>query len=181
MWVAKPRSMANAKTTTPEDKAQQNFLELLREFDQAMLVTRGSNAGLHARPMAIAHTDQDGSLWFITGGDTSKVFELEADATSVAVMQSSSKSLSVSGRAELSRDRNKIHELWKESFRVWFKGKDDPNIVLIRLNPAEAEYWDSSGAQGVKFALRFAKAYVTGQSMSQGQTEDVNTHAKVRL
>jgi general stress protein 26 len=173
--------MANAKTTTPDEKAQQNFFEILKEFKDAMLVTRGSSAGLHARPMAIADTDQDGSLWFITGGDSSKVFELEKDATALAVMQGSSKSLSVGGRAELSRDRNKIHELWKEAFRVWFKGKDDPNIVLIRLHPAEAEYWDSSGVQGVKFALRFARAYVTGQSMSYDQTDDVNTHAKVRL
>ncbi|HKP56246.1 MAG TPA: pyridoxamine 5'-phosphate oxidase family protein [Polyangiales bacterium] len=173
--------MANAKTTTPEQKAQQNFHDILKEFKDAMLITRGSTTGLHGRPMAIADTDEDGSVWFITGSDTSKVLEIEQDATALAVMQSSLKSLSVSGRAELSRDRNKIHELWKESFRVWFKGKDDPNLVLIRLNPAEAEYWDTSGAQGVKFALRFAKAYVTGQSMTDDEREDVNTHAKVQL
>jgi len=173
--------MANAKTTTPEQKAQQNFLEILKEFKDAMLVTHGSTTGLHARPMAIAATDQDGSLWFITGSDTSKVLEIEQDSTVVAVMQSSLKALSVSGRAELSRDRNKIHELWREPFRVWFKGKDDPNLVLIRLNPTEAEYWDTSGAQGIKFALRFAKAYVTGQSMTDDERDDVNTHAKVNL
>ena len=174
--------MANVKTTTPEEKAQQNFLQILKGFDQAMLVTHGSSAGIHARPMAIADTDSDGSLWFITGGDTPKVFELEKDSTILAVMQSSSKMLSVGGRAELSRDKSKIHELWKESFRVWFKGKDDPNIVLIRVNPTEAEYWDNSGAQGVKFALKFAAAYLTGQSMSrQGEDQDVNEHAKVRL
>jgi general stress protein 26 len=173
--------MANAKTTTPDEKAQQNFFEILKDFKEAMLVTHGSAAGLHARPMAIADTDRDGSLWFITGGDTSKVFELEKDSSILAVMQSSSKSLSVGGRAELSRDRNKIHELWKESFRVWFKGKDDPNIVLIRLNPAEAEYWDTSGGQGVKFALKYAAAYVTGQSMSHNDSGDVNTHGKVQL
>lgn len=173
--------MATAQTTTGF-KAEQNFFEILKGFDTAMLVTHGSSAGLHARPMAIAQVEGDGAIWFITGGDTSKVFELEQDATILAVMQGEKKSLSVGGRAELSRDRQKIRELWKEAFRAWFKGKDDPNIVLIKLNPAEAEYWDSSGLQGIKFALKFAAAYVTGQAMSHSaDDDDVDEHAKVKL
>jgi general stress protein 26 len=172
--------MANVKTT--HDKAEQNFLEILKGFDQAMLVTHGSTAGIRARPMAIAGTDPDGSIWFITGGDTSKVDEVAHDSTIMAVMQQGSKSLSISGRAELSRDRAKIEQLWKETFRAWFKGKDDPNVVLIRLNAAEAEYWDDSGLQGLKFALKFAAAVVSGKPMSHNDRgEDVETHAKVQL
>ncbi|HKU43919.1 MAG TPA: pyridoxamine 5'-phosphate oxidase family protein [Polyangiales bacterium] len=173
--------MATAQTTTGF-KAEQNFFEILKGFDTAMLVTHGSTAGLHARPMAIARAEDDGSIWFITGGDTPKVFELEKDSTILAVMQGEKKSLSVGGRAELSRDRDKIHELWKEAFRAWFKGKDDPNIVLIKMTPVEAEYWDNSGLSGLKFALKFAAAYVTGKAMSHtGEDADVDEHAKVRL
>jgi general stress protein 26 len=172
--------MANAKTT--HDKAEQHFFEILKEFDQAMLVTHGSTAGLHARPMAIAGTEEDGSIWFITGGETSKVYELEKDSTILAVMQKASKTLSIGGHAELARDRAKIHALWKETFRAWFEGKDDPNIVLIRLIPGEAEYWDNSGLQGLKFALKFAAAYVSGKTLrNDGGGEDVDAHAKVRL
>ncbi len=172
--------MANAKTT--EAKAEQHYLEVLKDFDEAMLVTHGSAAGLHARPMAIAKIEPDGGLWFISGGDTSKVNELKEDSTILAVMQSGSKFLSVGGRAQLSRDRAKIAELWKEAFRAWFDGKDDPNIVLIRLNPTEAEYWDNSGLKGLKFALKFAAAVVSGKNMRQDeQNADVNTHAKLNL
>jgi general stress protein 26 len=160
-------------------KAQENFLDILRRFDRAMLVTHAP-AGFHTRPMAIADTDQDGSLWFITGADTAKVDELQRDTQVMAIMQSSSKWLSVTGRAEVRRDRARIHQLWKEAFRVWFSGKDDPNIVLLRLNPTEAEYWDSSGLKGFKFALQFAAAYISGQELDSN-AEDVDQHAKVPL
>jgi general stress protein 26 len=172
--------MTNAKTT--QDKAEQHFFEILKDFEQAMLVTHGSTVGLHARPMAIAGTEEDGSIWFITGADTAKVYELEKDSTILAVMQKGSKSMSTAGRAALVRDRAKIHALWKETFRAWFEGKDDPNIVLIRLIPAEAEYWDSSGLQGLKFVLKFAAAYVSGKTLrSDGAGEDPEAHAKVQL
>jgi general stress protein 26 len=172
--------MANAQTNTGE-QAEQHFRKVLEGFDQAMLVTHGAAAGMHARPMMIADTDEDGSIWFITGADTSKVYELESDAAMVAVMQSAAKSLTVGGRGELRRDPAKLQAVWKESFRAWFKGKDDPNILLIRLKPVEAEYWDNSGLQGVKFMLKFAKAVVSGQPLAHGGVDDVDAHAKLRL
>jgi general stress protein 26 len=168
--------MATASTTS--NKAEHNFLELLPKFDKAMLVTQDST--IHGRPMAIAGTEPDGSLWFITGGDTSKVDEIVAHPEALAVMHDGAKWLSVTGRAELSRDRAQINKLWKEPFKIWFSGKEDPNIVLIRLHPTEAEYWDDTGIKGFKFALKAAAAYVSGKELRQ-DPNDVNLHAKVRL
>lgn len=162
------------------EKAQQNFFELLHNFDNAMLVSHTtSGTALHARPMAVAETSEDGSIWFVTGADTPKVGELTHDAQILAVFQNDSQWLSVSGRAEIHRDRARIHKVWKETFRAWFDGKDDPNIVLIRLNPSEAEYWDNKGVKGIKLALKMAAAIVTGNELRG--PNDVNTHAKVPL
>lgn len=160
--------------------AQKNFFELLAKFDNAMLVTHSDKSTApHARPMAIAETGEDGSIWFITGADTPKIDELQRDANILAVMQNGRQWLSVAGRAELSRDRAHIHRVWKEPFSVWFDGKDDPNIVLIRLNPTDAEYWDNKGMAGVKYALKTAAAYVSGKELRG--TGDVDIHAKVPL
>lgn len=63
--------------------------------------------------------------------------------------------------------------------RVWFEDKDDPRIVLIHVRSEEAEYWDVSGTEGVKFVLRAAKAAITGEKL-KGH-DDVDNHAKVRL
>lgn len=167
------------QSPSDSEKAQQNFFELLKKFDTAMLVTHGKGGPLHARPMAIAETSEDGSVWFITGLDTPKVDEIDKDSELVATFQHDRQYLSVSGRAELHKDRARIHKVWKESFRAWFDGKDDPNIVLIRLNPSSAEYWDNTGLKGLKFALKVAAAYVTGQELRG--SGDVGTHAKVQL
>ena len=172
--------MATVQKTTGQ-KAEQHFFEILKEFDNAMLVTHGAATGLHARPMAIADVDKDGSVWFITGDDTAKVYELEKDPGLLAVMQSKTKQLVVGGRGELRRDPAKVQELWKETFRAWFKDKNDPSIVLIRLNPIEAEYWDMSGLQGVKFALNVAKAVVSGQPLPHGDPGNPEAHAKLNL
>jgi general stress protein 26 len=162
------------------EKAEQNFFEMLKKFDNAVLVTHTDHgSSLHARPMAIAETSEDGSIWFITGSDTPKIDEIEHNPGIVAVMQQPKQWLAVTGRGEVHRDRARIHKVWKEAYRAWFDGKDDPNIVLIRLNPTAAEYWDNAGLAGVKFALKFAAAYVTGKEMRG--PNDVNTHGKVSL
>jgi general stress protein 26 len=169
------------KPNDAAQQAEQKFLELLRGFDYAMLVSGGVEP--HARPMSIAETSPDGSLWFLTGKDTQKVFELAENTDAMAVLQSSSHYISITGRARIVDDRAHIHKLWKEPMKVWFSGKDDPNIVLIRLEPHSAEYWDNSGFQGVRLALRFAKAYVTGENRDAalGSRDDVATHGKVQL
>jgi len=106
--------MANPQTDATNDsqKAQQHFREILKTFDQAMFVTQSAASGFHARPMAIAECAEDGSLWFITGEDTSKVDELKQDSNLLAVMQSTGKQLSVTGRGEVQRDRAHIQRLW---------------------------------------------------------------------
>jgi len=162
------------------EKAQKNFFELLKKFDTAMLVTHSAKPGpLHGRPMEVAETSEDGSIWFITGQDTPKVDEIQHDNELVALFQEGRQYLSVSGRAELHKDRARIHKVWKESYRVWFKGKDDPNIVLIRLNPTSAEYWDNTGPKGLTFILKAAAAYVTGSELRG--SGNVDQHAKVPL
>lgn len=174
--------MANMKTTHPNDetKAREIFIGLARGFDNAMLVTfAAAGSGLHARPMSVAKVEDDGSLWFVTRSDTPKVDELARDSRATVIMQGSNKYLRIAGHAHEHRDREKLHELWSESFRVWFENKDDPNLVLIHVRSEEAEYWDVSGTEGVKFVLRAAKAVITGEKL-KGHG-DVENHAKVRL
>ena len=160
--------------------ATQNFTELVKKFDTAMLITRaGENGPLHARPMAVAEIGEDGSIWFITGKDTAKVGELQQDSELVATFQEARLYVSVTGRGEVSQDRAHIQRIWKEPFRVWFDGKDDPNIVLLRLKPSTGEYWDNTGTKGLKFALKFAAAYVSGKELRD--PGDPAQHAKVQL
>lgn len=140
--------------------------ELLSSFSTAMMVTRTGDDHLHTRPMALAQVEESGTIWFITADESSKVREIVHDTRVHLVFQNErSLYLSVNGIATPVHDKQKVEELWKEPFRVWFPhGKDDARIVLIAVEPQDAEYWDSQGWNKITYLFKAAKAYVSGQT-----------------
>src|SRR5690349_13946276 len=127
----------------------EKFRDLLQTFDTAVLVTHTDNGCLRARPMVVADVDNKCDIWFITDEDSAKVHEIAEDTRVHIVAQKGRDScVSLSGRAFLVRDRERIRGLWKTAFRVWFpQGAEDPSIALIRVAGDEAEYWDNTGAK----------------------------------
>lgn len=158
---------------------EKTFREVLEHFDNAMLVTRSSDGFLRARPMAIARSEKDGDLWFITSIESGKVDEIVSDPRCAAVMQGMTRYLSLSGRAELVRDRKKLDDLWQKQYDAWFEGgKDDPNLVLLHFVAEEGEYWDSSGTKGLRYIFEVAKALVSGGTVdvSKLPTNNARVH-----
>jgi general stress protein 26 len=130
--------------------------------------------------MAVAKVEENGTLWFVTGRDTPKMDELTAHPDALVCFQKGDQFVTASGRVEVVQDRNKVEELWSESFRAWFDGKDDPNLVLLRLIASTGEYWDQSGTRGLKYAFRAAKAYASKERMDPN-ADDPDTHASLKL
>jgi general stress protein 26 len=159
---------------------QERLSELMAGFSMAMLVTRTDDGGMRARPLRIADRRDDGALYFSTAVDSPKVHELQADAHVAVVMQDHRKFVSVSGIARVVQDRALVDKLWSESWRVWFpKGKDDPSLCLLVVEPLEASYWDMSGLRGVRYAFEMAKAYVTGTRPPSDGDERHTAHVKL--
>lgn len=157
---------------------KQEFHQVLTKFDTAMLVTRSKDQLPRARPMAIAAAQEDGDVWFATSVESPKVDEILGDDRVAVTFQSKQQFLSISGHAELVKDRAKIHELWREQWKVWFpNGKDDPEIVLIHLRAEEAEYWDQHGTKGMRYLFEAGKALLGGHK--PGTRSD--QHAKLNL
>jgi len=83
--------------------------------------------------------------------------------------------VSISGTAEIVRDRAEIDRRWSERLTTWFpKGKDDPNLALIKVTAHKGEYWDRPSSAMV-LAYGIVKATLTGI------TPDPGDHGKVRL
>ena len=168
-------------STTPSPTEQrEHFHKLLQQFHTAMLVTHADDGRLRARPMAIAKVEEDNRVWFITGAESGKTHEIESETRVHIVCQNDrSAYLSLSGHADLTRDRTKIAELWQEPFRVWFPGgKEDPNIELIVVRPEEGEFWDNEGFHKIKYLFETSKAYVTGTTPELDKGEE---YGRVRL
>lgn len=162
-----------------EQGSREKLLELLQTFENAMLVTAAKDGSLRSRPMAVFQVERtDGTLWFMTSATSGKVDEIAADSHVNVALQKAREFVSVSGRARVVRDRSKIDELWSEHAKVYFpKGKDDPDLALIRVAVDEAEYWDSAGVQGIKYLFEAVKAYVTGTTPEVGADQ----HGSVKL
>ena len=48
--------------------------------------------------------------------------------------------LQIAGRAEIRRDGKTKAEHWKEEWRRYFKGPDDPDYVMVFIHPTRIEY-----------------------------------------
>lgn len=155
------------------------FDDVLNHFDTAMLVTRSKAGELRARPMAIAGKEPGGTLYFMTSETSEKIAELlEYPEVNVA-MQSASRYLSISGEAQELRDRSRIEAFWKPVWKVWFpKGKDDPDLTLIKVASRIGEYWDQTGTNRLEYAFEAGKALLKGERL---QDKEVPGHAKVDL
>ena len=151
--------------------------DLIKSIDFGMLTTLDAEGRLHSRPMSSnKEVEFDGDVWFFTYASTPKVYEIE-NKPYVNVAFSDPKTqtyVSLSGRAELVRDQEKIKQLWQPSLKAWFpKGVDEPDIALIKINADQAEYWDSL-ASPIAHAISLAKGALTGQPAQSGENEKVD-------
>ncbi|HEY3329718.1 MAG TPA: pyridoxamine 5'-phosphate oxidase family protein [Capsulimonadaceae bacterium] len=146
--------------------------ELIKDHKVAMLTTRGSDGTLHSRPMATQEAEFDGTLWFLTGKDTHKVDDINADyEVNVSYSGKSSSYVSVSGTATFTQDSTKIDELWSELYKAWFpKGKEDPNILVLKVEVNSAEYWESPSSP-VATLVGFIQAIATGHQANVGENK----------
>ena len=161
-----------------EDTRQESIekLKTLTEGIDFCMLTTINGGQLRSRPMSTQEMDENGDLWFFTSDQTHKVDEIEADDRVNAAYSQPDDNVyvSVSGRASIVKDRQKIEELWNPILKAWFPdGLDDPTLCLLKVSVEEAEYWDSPNSKIVQL-VGFVKALVTGQQADGGDHGRVN-------
>lgn len=161
--------------TDHQDHIQQ-LGELIKDARIAMFTTVSAQGRLVSRPLGTQEVAFDGDLWFATGRDSGKVEEIQADPRVCVAYANPSKNtyVSVSGAASIVTDRARIDDLWSPAMKIFFPdGKDDPNLVLIRVDAETAEYWDGPGTFLGK-VLYLATAAVTGNPGAMSDNERID-------
>ena len=158
-----------------EQKFEQ-LKELIEEIKVGMLTTEDADGTLRSRPVQIVGVDEDATLWFFTSQSSAKVEEARAHGWRVNVSFANiakTDYVSVSGHADIVRDRAKMKALYTRWIEVSFpKGLDDPDLALMRVQVEKAEYWDSPAtAVGRLFAL--AKGLITKDPAAIGDNEKI--------
>jgi general stress protein 26 len=160
------------------DEARVRFHHLLSAFSCGMLVTRTPDGGLRARPLAVAGVEENDDLWFVTRLATGKVTEVLKDPHVCVTFQDGARYLSVTGRAVVVCNAEKLQTVWRERWRTWFPdGPHDPQVVLLQVSAEEGEFWDRGGLAGVRYLFRAGRAYLAGEEYVPA----ANEHQKVNL
>ena len=161
-------------TTSPE--AFKHLARLIRGIRVAMLTTACEDGSLRSRPMVPLEEEFGGTLWFFTRADSPKVGEVgqEGQVNVSYTDADGDRFVSVSGRAALVRDREKINERWNPLYEAWFpQGVDDPQIALLRVNAEKAEFWDVRSSAMVQL-VGLVKSLATGQTYQPGENQKVD-------
>ena len=83
--------------------------------------------------------------------------------------------MSLSGRAHILEDKQKVKELWSEAFRVWFPaGPDDPELRAISVEAYLARYW-TRAASVVTYATAYIKARLLGRRATADEVAEIGS------
>lgn len=158
------------------DVQEQEFSELkqvadlVEEIKFAMLTTEESDGTLRSRPMATMQMDAVGNLWFFTALSSPKMEEAQHHCHVNLSYAHPDKQdyLSLSGNAEIVRDKEKMRSLWTSWIEPWFpKGLDDPDLVLLKVTITGGEYWTAPGNAAERL-YGLAKGMLTGNTSAMG-------------
>ena len=159
--------------------SRQSSIEKIRELTEGIdfcMLTTIDGDHLRSRPMSTQEFEFDGDLWFFTNDSTHKIEEIEKDNRVCVAYSKPDENvyLSVSGRAEVTKDRAKIEELWNPILKAWFpEGLDDPSLCLLKIPVEQAEYWDAPSSRIVRL-FEIAKALATGQEADYGENKKID-------
>jgi general stress protein 26 len=137
--------------------------ELVEDIDFTMLTTEDPAGNLVSRPMSTRQMDENGDIWFFTLAESDKAEQAEAQhSVGLAYLDAKGhRYVSIAGRAQIVTDRAKMTELYGPALDIWFEdGLDTPGIVLLKVTPAECEYWEPRHGKLV-VAAGMLKALVT--------------------
>ncbi|MBC7929680.1 MAG: pyridoxamine 5'-phosphate oxidase family protein [Rubrivivax sp.] len=158
------------------DEQIKKLAEMVKEIDFAMLTTVEPDGTLRSRPMSTQKIEFDGDLWFFTNASTPKVDDIghEQNVNVSYARPEEQQYVSVSGKAQLVRDRAKIEELWNPAYKAWFpEGLDDPDLALLKVVAEKAEYWDGNSSV-VAHLVGLVKAVATGTAYHGGENEKLD-------
>jgi general stress protein 26 len=146
--------------------------DLIEKIGFCMLTTQIGH-DMRARPMAVHAEPIENTIYFLTDVASHKDDEI-ARRPNVCLAFADTRSqkyVSISGTAQVLNDRERIRELWTTPARAWWDNPDDPSILVLKVTPSFAEYWDSPGT--IISYIKMAAAAVSSSRPDMGDNAKV--------
>jgi general stress protein 26 len=154
------------------------FIELWEKIKHnkvAMMTTVSLNGKLRSRPMYTQQAEFGGELWFFTNDQSGKIDEIRGNENVNLSYSNPEENLfvSVSGTAELLKDKSRIEEFWSPELKAYFpEGINDPFLALIKVKVVNAEYWDSPAGK-MTGIMEKAIAILKGEKVEPGENKKI--------
>jgi general stress protein 26 len=160
----------------------EKLYEHIDDIEIAMMTTRRTDGHLQSRPMATQKRADGADLWFVTLEGGQKLRDIATDPhINVSYYKDRTREwVSVTGIATITRDRQKIHELYAPDWKAWFPKEDDPRhgtaddprMVLIGVEIHSAAFLEVNKPQPVVL-YELAKALLTGSTPDVGEMHHI--------
>lgn len=149
--------------------------ELVGPGDTIMVGTQDADGGISFRPLTVTEVS-DGRIVYLVDGtaDWTRTLEQGDVAYSTVSKDRDNTYASLVGRVELTRDSNRIDELWNPFAEAYFDGgRDDSDILVVTVDHSSGTYWTGpSGRMGSLISLVRA---------ALGDASDAGDHGEVAL
>lgn len=141
--------------------ARADIWAVLKKAEACMLVDNIGEA-LRARPMQPFADEEGHAIWFITDRGSPKADEImrRPEVCITTSEPDACRFVSVTGRAEIVDDRDKLEELWTRGDDRWFEGPEDPGAVLLKVTPRHGQIWEGLRTPLAEVELLFSE--ITG-------------------
>ena len=164
--------MANKDMDTASniDEIKEEFWETVADSPFMMIGLSGDQH--HQIPMtAQLDKEANSAVWFFTSKDNR--LAKGGNAMAQYVGKGHEMFACINGTLTEEMDKSRIDDLWNNAVSAWYdKGKEDPSLLLLRFDLADAEIWEAD--PGVKGIFKL----VTGMKM---KGDEMGGHAKVSL
>jgi general stress protein 26 len=103
--------------------------------------------GLRSVPMVTMQTECEGNIWFFTSLDSEKVDQIQRNpnVNLTYADQRGKQYVSITGKAEIIKDENKMKELWKPNMEEYFPGGlNSPDLGLVKVKMEHADFWNEN-------------------------------------
>lgn len=158
------------------NEAVEKIQKLVKHNSICMFTTLLDEGYQPTRPMGTQQVDEAGHFWFFSSSESNKNDEIQHDSRVQLYYanQGDSEFMTVYGRAYVSRDKEKIRELWNPMVKTWFQGgQDDARLTVVEVIPEEAYYWDTRSGKMISM-LKILAGMVTGKTMDGGVEGSLN-------
>lgn len=160
--------------TTESGELIEDFWEALDKSPYLMIGLPAQAA--HSEPMNVVFDkDYPNALFIYTSTDNRLVEGMRADPKAVAQFASKGHDFwaCLDGRLSRVTDDIIIDRFWSNSVEAWYdQGRQDPRLVMLRFDIADAEMWESDISAGGLFKL------LTGTKI---EPSEAAKHAEVTL